>query len=99
MTPHEVGQIIRRKLQLKTEKRHGSYVIAASEGPKLIRLFERYGIESTPGNRSPNGCRLAAAPAPAIDKLVFQHAVRGIRPVLPARPSIRGHPRRAGLLI
>ena len=44
VTPHRVGHIVRRKLGLKTEKRHGSYVIAAAEGPKLARLFEKYGI-------------------------------------------------------
>src|SRR2546430_12879804 len=44
VTPHWIGQIVRRKLGLKTEKRHGVYVIASSEGPKLARLFEKYGI-------------------------------------------------------
>src|SRR3989442_6434996 len=46
ITPHWIGQIVRRKLHLKTEKRHGSYVVAATEGLKLVRLFERYGISS-----------------------------------------------------
>ena len=41
---------MRRKLGLKTEKRHGSYVVAATEGPKLARLFEKYGIASNPVN-------------------------------------------------
>jgi hypothetical protein len=35
VTPHWIGQIIRKKLQLKTEKRHGSYAVAASEGPGI----------------------------------------------------------------
>lgn len=48
VTPHWVGHIVRRKLGLKTEKRHGSYVIASSEGPKLARLFEKYGIAPIP---------------------------------------------------
>ena len=46
ITPHWVGYIIRRKLGLKTEKRHGSYFVAGSEGPKLARLLEKYGIAS-----------------------------------------------------
>jgi hypothetical protein len=46
ITPHWVGYIIRRKLGIKTEKRHGSYFVAGSEGPKLARLFEKYGIAS-----------------------------------------------------
>jgi hypothetical protein len=45
VTPHWIGQIVRRKLQLRTERRREGYVIAASEGVKLSRLFERYGIE------------------------------------------------------
>src|SRR2546427_2899150 len=55
VTPHWVGHIIRRKLQLKTEKRHGNYVVAGSEGPKLARLFERYGIEAYPGDLGDSG--------------------------------------------
>jgi hypothetical protein len=31
-------------------KRHGSYVIASSEGPKLARLFEKYGISPGQGD-------------------------------------------------
>ena len=41
---------MRRKLGLKTEKRHGSYVIAAIEGPKLARLFEKYGVSTGQGD-------------------------------------------------
>ena len=33
VTPHWIGRIVRRKLGLKTEKRHGSYVVASSEAP------------------------------------------------------------------
>lgn len=54
VTPHWIGQIVRRKLQLKTEKRHGSYVVASTEGPKLARLFERYGIPG-PGDLGDSG--------------------------------------------
>jgi len=45
VTPHWVGQIIRRKLGLKTQRERDGYVIAGSEAPKLARLFEKYGIE------------------------------------------------------
>ncbi len=41
-----VGGLIRRKLQLKTQKSHGVFVIPPSEIPKLSRLFEKYGIEA-----------------------------------------------------
>jgi hypothetical protein len=50
ITPHWVGQVVRRKLQLKAERRREGYVIAASEGPKLARLFEKYGIAGNPVN-------------------------------------------------
>ncbi len=46
ITPHWIGHIVRRKLGLKTEKRHGSYVIGPAEGPKLARLFDKYGVAS-----------------------------------------------------
>ncbi len=69
VTPHWVGQIIRRKLQLKTEKRHGNYVVAASEGPKLVRLFERYGIVANPGDLGDSGDSATDVKAP--EPLVF----------------------------
>jgi hypothetical protein len=49
VTPHWVGQVVRRRLQLKTERRRDGYVIAASERQKLSRLFERYGIADASG--------------------------------------------------
>jgi hypothetical protein len=52
ITPHWIGRIVRRKLGLKTEKRHGSYVLGAAEGSKLARLFERYGISEGTGGRT-----------------------------------------------
>ena len=35
-----------RKLRLKTEKRHGNYFIASSEGSKLARLYEKCGVST-----------------------------------------------------
>jgi hypothetical protein len=46
ITPHWVGYIIRRKLGLRTERRDSNYVIQLSEGPKLKRLFDKYGLSS-----------------------------------------------------
>src|SRR5215472_8953285 len=48
VTPHWIGQLIRRKLGLETEERHGSYVIAVSERPKLTRLYD--GVAATRGD-------------------------------------------------
>ena len=47
ITPHWIGYLIRKKLGLKTEKQHGTYLIAASEGPKLEHLFDKYGVAET----------------------------------------------------
>src|SRR5213594_3360612 len=44
VTPHWIGRIVRRKLQLKTERRREGYVIATTEAAKLTRLYEKYGI-------------------------------------------------------
>jgi hypothetical protein len=55
ITPHWIGRIVRRKLGLKTEKRHGSYVIGTSEATKLERLFERYGVATALGDFGDSG--------------------------------------------
>ena len=43
ITPHWIGFLVRKKLGLKTEQRHGGYMIAASENQKLSRMYEKYG--------------------------------------------------------
>src|SRR5207249_1119642 len=45
ITTKWIGNMIRKKLGLKTQKSHGFYVIPPSERLKLERLYERYGIE------------------------------------------------------
>ena len=55
ITPHWIGYVIRKKLGLKTEKRHGTYVIAASEGPKLERLLGKYGVTPALGDFGDSG--------------------------------------------
>src|SRR5437899_2692668 len=62
ITPHWIGQVIRRKLGLKTERRREGYTIAASEGAKLARLFEKYGIESGPVNSVNSGGDIETPP-------------------------------------
>jgi len=44
ITTKWVGYIIRKKLNLKTQKSHGVFVIPLSEMPKMERLCERYGV-------------------------------------------------------
>ena len=45
ITPKWVGTIIRKRLELRTYKSDGVYVIADSEIPKVVRLCERYDIQ------------------------------------------------------
>ncbi len=47
ITPKWIGTVIRYRLHLKTEKRHGVFMVAAQTGPVLEHLFERYGIDRT----------------------------------------------------
>lgn len=44
VTSKWIGTIIRKRLNLKTQKSHGVYVIPLSERPKLDRLYEKFGI-------------------------------------------------------
>jgi hypothetical protein len=44
ITAKWIGNVIRRKLALKTHKSHGVFVIPPEEVPKLARLYEKYGV-------------------------------------------------------
>ncbi len=44
LTSKWIGTIVRKRLNLKTQKSHGVYVIPLTEQPKLERLYEKYGI-------------------------------------------------------
>ena len=48
ITPHWIGHVVRRKLGLKTERHMDGYRVSPSEGAKLTRLYEKYGL-SAPG--------------------------------------------------
>lgn len=39
-----IGNIVRKKLKLKTQKSHGVFVLSPTEKAKLDRLYEKYGI-------------------------------------------------------
>lgn len=73
ITPHWVAQIIRRKLGLKTQRRREGYVIADSEGTKLARLYEKYGVPTGPVNlvNSVNSEGDIEAPPAAQDPLIL----------------------------
>ena len=44
ITSKWVGGIVRRRLQIKTQKSNGVYIIPLAQRPKLDRLFEKYGL-------------------------------------------------------
>lgn len=44
ITPKWIGNVIRKRLNLKTHKSHGVFVILDSEKQKIERLYEKYGI-------------------------------------------------------
>jgi hypothetical protein len=46
ITNRWIGNIVRKKLNLKTQKSHGIFIIPVTEEPKLDRLYEKYGISS-----------------------------------------------------
>jgi hypothetical protein len=48
VTPKRIGALLRRKLGLIPEKSHGVFVVPLSDGPKLKRLYEKYGLEAVP---------------------------------------------------
>jgi hypothetical protein len=46
ITPRWIGSLLRRKLQLHPERRHGVYVLGPENAPLLERLYARYGLET-----------------------------------------------------
>ena len=46
VTPKWIGGIVRKNLQLKTEKSNGVFVLVAGQRPKLERLWQLFGIET-----------------------------------------------------
>ncbi len=52
ITVRMIGSVLRKKLQLRPEKRHGIYVLPLVERARLDRLYERFGIKDPePGVR------------------------------------------------
>ena len=62
LTPRWIGQIVRHKLGLKTERTRDGYVVPQREQSKLARLYEKYGIESG-GTESLEAAHLENPPA------------------------------------
>lgn len=47
VTPKWIGGVLRRRLGLKTHKSNGTFLVPASELPKLTHLYERYGLPAS----------------------------------------------------
>ena len=60
LTTKWIGNVIRRKLQLRPVRGSAGYLIPPEELPKVDRLYERYGIPSGTGEAGPT----AATPEP-----------------------------------
>lgn len=54
ITTKWIGSVIRRRLNLKTQKSHGVFVLAPGESGKLPRLYQRYGVAPSESNVSLN---------------------------------------------
>jgi hypothetical protein len=50
VTSKWIGSVIRKKLNLKTQKTRDGYIIPASELAKLERLYEKYGVTGKEDN-------------------------------------------------
>lgn len=52
ITPRWIGNLLRNRLYLHTQKSHGTFIIVPNDLPKLKRLFERYGVEEAESSSS-----------------------------------------------
>jgi hypothetical protein len=44
VTPRWIGGVLRRRLGLRTQKSHGTFLVPPSEYPKLAHLYDRFGV-------------------------------------------------------
>ena len=86
VTAKWIGSIIRKKLQLKTQKSHGVFVVPLSEMGKLDRLYEKFGIDSP--SDSKRETRGENAPEEFTDN---QKEPQGGLPILPRQEVRHDH--------
>ena len=55
VTAKWVGGILRKKLNLKPRKSNGVFVIPPEENPKLVRLYEKYGVSEPEADAAAGG--------------------------------------------
>lgn len=53
-TPRLVGQVVRRRLGLRTVRQNDGHYVAPTETPRLAALFDRLGLPTLPGARTPD---------------------------------------------
>ncbi|MBI1852371.1 MAG: hypothetical protein HYR85_18680 [Planctomycetes bacterium] len=68
VTPKWIGSVIRTRLQLRTRKSDGVFIIPREEMPKLVRLYEKYGLAREGAEEGNGGSTTAPSPA-AVDGL------------------------------
>jgi len=76
-TSRTVGMMLRKELLLRPRKSHGIYILPDSERPRLLRLYEKYGVDGgsddvsdvrvEPIAPSPGGAGLDDEPLRTID--------------------------------
>jgi hypothetical protein len=76
ITTKWIGGIIRKKLNVKTQKSHGVFVISPVEKPKLDRLYEKYGLSPQEGSEADTEeSSQSSAFAPRVDANHYPHLV------------------------
>lgn len=74
-TPRVVGQVIRRRLGLRTVRQCDGHYIAVGETPRLVALFDRLGLQPLSGARTPDTLH---SPAPMNPRSVAMNEVREV---------------------
>lgn len=59
ITPKWVGYIVGKRLRIKAQKSHGSFVVPESERPKIQLLFQKYGLVEAPKGATDTDSSLA----------------------------------------
>jgi hypothetical protein len=71
VTTKWIGNIIRKRLNLKTTKSHGAHIIIPSEFRKLARLYEKYDLENPSGDMGDMGDQKSGIEMPGTKETLF----------------------------
>jgi len=81
ITPKWIGNLVRRKLHLRTERRKEGYVISPGESEKINHLLERYGLKPE-----------EAPPAPDTENTDTENDEHGVRDEHTAEDTMTASP-------